>query len=390
MTQTPILFLSDSPCLTTGLARITRDLASHVVNDLPQFRVGSLGRAGFGSRKLPWAQYNFAPTEDDQFGMKAIEHAWKDFAGNNAFKGILMTIQDPSRMLWFSRPEMLPAGDLEKFMYSDKFYRWGYMPVDSTGPGDRLTGMCRETLVGYDRLLAYGKFGAGVMGRTLGREVDWLPHGIDMDTFKSRKRTAGRLTLGFGQQDLVIGINMTNQPRKDWGLAALIASDLKPRGFKFWWHTDTLERAWSIPALVEDFGLQHTVKLTFAGKYSDEELSYLYSGCDLTILPSLTEGFGYPIAESLACGIPCIHGNYGGGAELIPEGWRVAPVGWRLDTPYNAVRPVFDSKDWVAKIDEVMADKWHKRPDDCRALVEHLDWKKLWPSSWKKWFTEAA
>ncbi len=39
---------------------------------------------------------------------------------------------------------------------------------------------------------------------------------------------------------------------------------------------------------------------------TDRELSALYSAATMTILPSFEEGFGYPVAESMACGTPVV------------------------------------------------------------------------------------
>lgn len=369
--------MSDAPELPSGLARIGRDLACRVANELPQFRVGYYGRQGSGSRKFPFAQYGFAPTVEDQWGMRGLQRAWEDFAGDQ--RGIVFTIQDPSRMFWFTNP---PAG--MEWMNEGRFKRWGYVPVDSTGPGDKLSGICTAAMRGYDRLLAYTQFGAGVLSRSLGTPIDWLPHGIDLDVFQPRDRNAARIAAGWKPSNFVIGTVMTNQPRKDWGLAASIAAILKLKNpaVRFWWHVDTLERHWSIRALIEDYQLEENVRVTFDGMYTDEEMSYLYSACDLTMLPSLCEGFGFPIVESMACGVPCIHGNYGGGAELIPEGWRIDPQSWRLDTPYNCVRPVFDPQDWANKILHFP----NQALGSNRSYVEHLHWPKLWESCWRKWF----
>lgn len=44
----------------------------------------------------------------------------------------------------------------------------------------------------------------------------------------------------------------------------------------------------------------------FASNLSNEELGDLYAGATASFFPSLYEGFGLPIAESMACGVPCV------------------------------------------------------------------------------------
>lgn len=48
---------------------------------------------------------------------------------------------------------------------------------------------------------------------------------------------------------------------------------------------------------------------------SDAELRRLYAGALFTVFPSLAEGWGLPVAESLALGVPCLASN----ATSIPE-----------------------------------------------------------------------
>jgi FkbM family methyltransferase len=64
------------------------------------------------------------------------------------------------------------------------------------------------------------------------------------------------------------------------------------------------------------------------GHVSDEELEGLYSACAFTVFPSVEEGFGLPILESLAHGKPCVCANFGAMAELI-EGGGCLPVDTR-------------------------------------------------------------
>jgi glycosyltransferase involved in cell wall biosynthesis len=48
------------------------------------------------------------------------------------------------------------------------------------------------------------------------------------------------------------------------------------------------------------------LSLEYEGSVSDERLVVLYEQADLTIYPSLSEGFGLPVLESCWFGKPCI------------------------------------------------------------------------------------
>lgn len=51
---------------------------------------------------------------------------------------------------------------------------------------------------------------------------------------------------------------------------------------------------------------------------SDQELTALYNGALFTVLPSYYEGWGIPIAESLAYGVPCLSSNTSSMVEIAP------------------------------------------------------------------------
>lgn len=88
---------------------------------------------------------------------------------------------------------------------------------------------------------------------------------------------------------------------------------------------------------VRKSGLEH--KLIFVGKYygkikkrgqkvpgikflgwiSNEQLLELMQGADAFILPSIHEGFGMPLAESMACGVPCITSNIHAPPEVVGD-----------------------------------------------------------------------
>jgi glycosyltransferase involved in cell wall biosynthesis len=61
-------------------------------------------------------------------------------------------------------------------------------------------------------------------------------------------------------------------------------------------------------------------KFVFLLDTSDEELSWIYDRCLFTVLPSFYEGWGIPIAESIARGAPCLCSNTSSMTE-IAEGY---------------------------------------------------------------------
>lgn len=386
----PILLLSDAPDKHTGLGRVGRDLAS-LLCTMPEFRVAYMGMGGVGRRKFPWTNYSFP--QDGQWGSNYIAECWTDFAGEDA--GIVLSLWDLSRQFWMGQPTNLPA-DLAKFLGPGRnFYKWGYVPVDSTGPDEASlpVGM-RASAQGYDRLCAASEWGAGVVQRS-GLACDWIPHGIWMDKFRPNEPRdsihVGRDLIGWQAGGIYVGCNMANQARKDWPVAfeaaALLKADFGNR-FHFWVHTDTLIRYWNLYALASDYGIADCLEVTT--ELSDEQLALRYSACDCTMLPSAGEGFGFPIAESMACGTPCVVTYYAAGQELVEDDCKVPPVAYRIDTQHNVRRAVLSGYGFASRVKAQIEHKrgdWEGYGERMRARVEHLDWSKL-KHVWQRWFWE--
>jgi glycosyltransferase involved in cell wall biosynthesis len=90
-------------------------------------------------------------------------------------------------------------------------------------------------------------------------------------------------------------------------------------------------------SLTEKLGINEEV--IWLGEVSDEDLISLYNLAKLFIFPSFYEGFGLPLLEAMACGVPCIasridaHVEVGGGAveyfapknadELAEKIWQI-------------------------------------------------------------------
>jgi glycosyltransferase involved in cell wall biosynthesis len=74
---------------------------------------------------------------------------------------------------------------------------------------------------------------------------------------------------------------------------------------------------WGVADLLADLRLDPRIQgdILLLDRVTDAELAWLYRHCAFTVFPSLYEGWGLPVAESLACGKFCLASN----AASLPE-----------------------------------------------------------------------
>ena len=406
----PLLIVTDTISGPSGLARIGRDLSVRIHENLSDvYRLGVAGYGGVGSRKFPFPQYHLEGVKSD-WVLPSLPEIVEDFAGDE--RCTVCFIWDLHRCTWFSQPERLAAEPLAKYprlkhwLQNANIEKWCYVPVDSSGPNDRLSFPIALTALGFDRLLAYGPFGEGVLRRSIGdaeadkRHLTHLPHGIDTSVFYEYPRDLSRklffqhtgaqtmlAMLGvnpriepIGDDETLIGAVCTNQARKNLPLLCkTIAILTKTHKIRLWLHTDQLEKAFSIPSLLVDYGILDNSVISL-GYLPDEKMALGYSACDLTIAPGC-EGFGYPGAESLACGTPVIHTSYAGGADIVPKEMQVETLGFYEEGSYASMRPVYSAQHWAQK-----AYEWHNIRTN---LDPKYDWENNWVA-WEKYLREAA
>lgn len=160
-------------------------------------------------------------------------------------------------------------------------------------------------------VLTGSAYSAGEISERLGVErsrIRVTPYGVEE---RFRPVPVDRERLGVpGPYVLCVG---TMEPRKNLA-GAVRAFELVQRDFPEHslvliggrgWMGDELERLLSTT----------DVRLVRPGYVSDPDLVQLYSGADCFLFPSLSEGFGFPVLEAMACGAPVISSD---GASL-PE-----------------------------------------------------------------------
>ncbi len=198
-----------------------------------------------------------------------------------------------------------------------------------------LSFMQKIQLKGASHLIAVSQATKDDLVKKIGinpKKISVIHEGYNRLLFKPVK--ADMLVNVLKQYDLVPGSYFlfagTVQPRKNLkrlikafslfgGAGEPIGKELVIVGSKGWLSDDIYQ-------LPKKLGIEKKVK--FLGYAPDKDLPALYGGAIALVFPSLFEGFGLPILEAQACGVPVITSNI----SSMPE---VAGKGAILVDPYS-------------------------------------------------------
>ena len=104
-----------------------------------------------------------------------------------------------------------------------------------------------------------------------------------------------------------------------------------------------------VPALVKQLGLEASV--ICVNYVNEEDLPALYSGAAVFVLPSLYEGFGLPLIEAMACGVPAVASRIPSFLE-ITAGAAILAVPQDVQEMANAICRVITSDDKCSVLKE--------------------------------------
>jgi glycosyltransferase involved in cell wall biosynthesis len=100
-------------------------------------------------------------------------------------------------------------------------------------------------------------------------------------------------------------------------------------------------------ALVRERQLQHRV--VFAGFVDDRDLPALYNLAEVFCFPSLYEGFGIPLLEAMACGVPVIAGDNSSLPEVIGDAGILVDASDQTALA-DAIRQLLNDPDYRNKV----------------------------------------
>jgi glycosyltransferase involved in cell wall biosynthesis len=311
-----ILWVSNAPWAATGYANQTRLFAPRIQAQLGH-EVGILAFWGLegaalhigdgAGGEIPIFPRGFHLTGQDVVGI--VSERWK--------ADVTISLMDA----WVCHPEM----------YGPRV-RWApWFPIDHEPVQRVVVEPVRKAF----RPITMSRFGAA-QAEQAGIEAAYVPHGVETSVFCPGDKAAARERAGLPQDRWIVGMVAANkgQPSRKalpQHLEAFAAFHRAHPDSLLYLHTLAARhgehQGVNIPELCEMLGIAEAVRLPdhhrYMLGYPDEAMVDLYRSFDVFMNVSAGEGFGIPILEAQACGVPVIVGDWTAMAELCFAGWAV-------------------------------------------------------------------
>lgn len=334
--------ITDSPTIRSGLARVHRQV------------IDSLLAEGHQVFPCGWFTYDL-PTLSaiQQKKIKAPAIFYESPHGK--VRVLNVPKRDDNKMLpmtaiWdamqlFKPDIVLTIGDHWEFWYMqairqqcDYSVKWvSYLTVEYEGVPKKWKNLLRSA----DLLISPSKFGKDVLNSVVpGMDVAFVPYITEpcFQKFDPAERTKLRAARGLSDEIrfMTVGQNTIRKNIPTLLQAVAILKKRRPKDrSKFYVHTnygacDPQEAyIFDLDDIVERLGVaewiqfpDHTVSIL--DKPDDHVMVDEYNASDFYISTALYEGYGFPIVESMACGIPSILNNTSTAPEHVggkEQGW---------------------------------------------------------------------
>jgi glycosyltransferase involved in cell wall biosynthesis len=266
-------------------------------------------------------------------------------------------------------------------------FRWiAYLPID----GGPFYPPWKSILSDADLLVAMSEFGRGVLAAGLPtRQIECARHGVDLDRFhplsdREHLKQNPRLRGKF-----VVVCVARNQARKNLPTLVKAFALLVRKGLPvhLLLHTNPCDVGFDLVTLFQRYGLEGHADIsppTFSvdSPWEDSTLNQVYNLADAMVLPSVGEGFGLPLLEAMAAGVPVVTGEHSACCELVRGHGELSRVLTTVTTGANLIEyPVLDVEDLAARIEKLYRDPGLRQEYSAAgvAFAKGLSWDRLIP-----------
>lgn|SRR5665213_2202884 len=362
-----ILMMTDSPLRHTGHAVVVREVAT----GLSKLNKYNLVVAGWGHKG-----------EAHPFPFTVIPASAKDF-GKTGTPG--EGVDGIEKIIDKVKPDFFwTIGDTWMFDYvpdlkNRSSFKWiAYTPVD----GEPIPKAWGPWLKNPERLVMETEYGYNTV-KNYDASIDhrWIYHGCnsgkyyplpleaklavkkDIQYLKITGENNLTYAKGLPENDFVVGTLARNQMRKNYDRnfkAFSIFAKNKPHA-KLWIHAAPVDLGYNLVQLAYFFGIQNKVifstKASTRDGLSEEEMNLVVNMWDVHFLPTQGEGFGIPILETMAAGVPQLVPDYTSHVEFAKKGGMLIPLDPNDDYVMGLPHPILRA---------------FPKPSVCASLLETL------------------
>lgn len=378
-----ILLDSNAPWAATGygtqgasLARRLRD-AGHQVTYYVNY--------GLHGGVIEWEGIRCLPGTMDGYDDPIVHGHVRAFAPD-----LIITLFDI--WVWADRPFPMPLSWLHEDEHIPRWAAW--IPIDHEPLG---TGNIKA-LGGVTYPIAMSEFGQRMMS-DIGVESTFIPHGVEKDfAYTSAGRREFRRVFLIPEDAFVfgsVGLNRNYPGRKGFDRLIEAFSKLEDKSTYLYLHTQPESQVGSIDLnqVVEFYGVKGRVLFPDPYNYimglSQIGMNSVYSGIDCYVQATHGEGFGLPVMEAQACGLPVIATNCTSMPEMVcPDTSMLIDPATHYLTPDIGHRFLIDIPKLTAAMADAIAIKqtdplgYRNMRANAGKWANGWDWDKVWAEAW--------
>ena len=208
--------------------------------------------------------------------------------------------------------------------------------------------------------VVFSRFAHDVVFDATGVRPPVAPHGVDAGQFHPTDRVEAKSQVGV--EGFVVGTVAANQQRKNLpALLEAFARFAKDKSdVQLYLHTPVTGPCWDLLQLARHLDIEPRTRATLnydpARGLPDEQMRTIYNSFDVFVLPTMAEGFGLPLIEAQACGVPTLATDFSACSELLPDAFQRLRIRARLTMQRNIEQAVVDVDDIVEKLQTLYDD----------------------------------
>jgi glycosyltransferase involved in cell wall biosynthesis len=201
-----------------------------------------------------------------------------------------------------------------------------YTPIDA----ENIKKDFVDRIDNFDHVVTYTEFGKRqLLLSGIEQPVHVVPHGVDLAKFKRLDKKSVKSAMKIGADSFVVLNVSRNQPRKRLDMFFYIFAEWVrrydiPDTVRCYYHGALQDYGIDIIQWCDYLGIKDRLAisrpdLTPDNGLTDEQMNMVYNCADVFFTTTAAEGWGLPIAEAMAVGVPCIIPNHSALAEW-PDG----------------------------------------------------------------------